>query len=96
MMDGEEHNAVWIFLYEPFGSKESFVFGIFVFQWFLGWVGSFLGLPHGMSCLSAECVPVLSVVADEVSDFAESLIQDGLLKGHVLVWGGGSVDNDGL
>ena len=31
MVDGEKHGAVWIFLWERFGSKESFVFGNFVF-----------------------------------------------------------------
>ncbi len=49
-----------------------------------------------MGCLGAELIPVVSVVADEVGDFTESLIRDGVLEGHVLVWGGGSVDNDGL
>ncbi len=54
-----------------------------------------LGLPRGMGCLGAEFVPVVSVVADEVGDFTESLIRDGVLERHVLVWGG-SVDDDGL
>ncbi len=62
---------------------------------FFGQVGSFLGLPHGMGCLGAEFVPVISVVADELGDFTESLIREGLLERHVLVWGG-SVDDDGL
>jgi hypothetical protein len=48
-----------------------------------------------MGCLGAKFVPVISVVADEVGDFTESLIQDGVLEGHVLVWRAG-VDNDGL
>ena len=38
--------------------------------------GSFLGLPRGIGCLGAEFVPVVSVVADEVGDFTESLIRD--------------------
>ncbi len=66
-----------------------------MFQLFFGQVGSFLGLPRGMDCLGEEFVPVVSVVADEVGDFMESLIQDSLLERHVLVWGG-SVDDDGL
>ena len=70
-------------------SKESFVFGIFVFRLFYERVGSFLGLPRGMDCLGAEFVPVTSFGADEVSDFTEGLIvRDGLLEGHVLVWWG--------
>jgi hypothetical protein len=48
-----------------------------------------------MGCLGAEFIPVVSIVADEVGDFTESLIQDGLLERHVLVWGG-SVDDDDL
>ena len=38
-----------------------------------------------MGCLGAEFVPVVSFVANEVGDFTEGLIQDGLLEGHVLV-----------
>jgi hypothetical protein len=48
-----------------------------------------------MGCLGEEFVPVVSIVADEVGDLAESLMRDGLLERHVLVWGG-SVDDDGL
>ena len=49
-----------------------------------------MGLPRGMGCLGAKFIPVVSVVAeDEVGDFTEGLIRDGLLGGHVLVCGGG-------
>ena len=51
-----------------------------MFQLFFGWVGSFLGLSRGV---------VVSVVADEVVDFMEGLIRDGLLEGHVFGMGGG-------
>jgi hypothetical protein len=40
-----------------------------------------------MCCLGAEFIPVVSVVVDEVGAFTESLIRDGVLEGHVLVWG---------
>ena len=58
-----------------------------MFRLFFGRVGSFLGLPRGVSCLGAEFVPVVSIVADEVGDFVEGLIQDGLLEGHVFGMG---------
>jgi hypothetical protein len=76
--------------------KESFAFGNFVFRLFFGWVGSFLGLPCGKCCPGPEFVPVVSIVADEVGDFTEGLIRDSLLEGHVLVYGGGSVDDGEL
>ena len=59
-----------------------------MFQLFFGQVGSFLGLHHGVSCLGAEFIPVVSIVADEVGDFAEGLIRDSLLEGHVFGMGG--------
>jgi hypothetical protein len=38
-----------------------------------------------MGCVGAEFVPVAAIVADEVADLTESLVQDGVLEGHVLV-----------
>ncbi len=38
-----------------------------------------------MGCVGAEFVPVVAIVADEVGDLTESLVQDGMLEGHVLV-----------
>ncbi len=37
-----------------------------------------------LSCVGAEFVPVIAVVADEVGDLTESLVRDGVLEGHVL------------
>ena len=57
-------------------------------QLFFGQVGSYLGLLCGMGYLGAEFVPVVSVVADEVGDFTEGLIRDGLLGGACFGRGG--------
>ena len=63
-------------------------------RWFCRRVRSSLGFTCGVGCFGAEFFPVISVVADEVGDFTEGLIQDGLLGGHVLVWRGVVFDDD--
>jgi hypothetical protein len=67
----------------------SLVFSGLVFCWLLGWGGCFLSFPRGMGCVSAEFVPIVALVANEVGDLTEGLVHDGMLDGHGLVWRGG-------
>ena len=77
-------------LEERLRSKESFDLGCLVFRW--GVVrggGRSGGFPCGVGCIVAKFMPVVAVIADEVSYFAEGLIRYDVLEGHVC-WNGGN------
>ena len=84
MLDGEEDEAMWIFLKEWLGGKMALYFGFFVTRYFFGRRRRFGGFPHGrrVSGGPAEIFPVVAVVTDEVRDLAEGLVRDGVLEGH--------------
>jgi len=58
-------------------------------RWWVEGGGGSCGFPCGVRCIGAEFMPVVAVVADEVSYFAEGLIRYDVLKGHVCWDGGG-------
>ena len=84
MLDGEEDEAMWIFLKEWLGGKMALYFGFFVMRYFFGRRRRFGGFPHGrrVSGGPAKVFPVVAVVTDEVRDLAEGLVRDGVLEGH--------------
>ena len=84
MLDGEEDEAVWIFLKEWFGGKMALDSGFFVMRYFFGRRRSFGGFPYGrrVSGGPAKVFPVVAVVTDEVRDLAKGLVRDGVLEGH--------------
>ena len=84
MLDGEEDEAVWIFLTEWFGGKMALDFGFFVMRYFFGQRWSFGGFLYGrqVSGIPAKVFPVVAVVTDEVRDLAKGLVRDGVLEGH--------------
>ena len=61
-------------------SKESFGFGGLVFRWWVERGGGSGGFPCGVGCIGAKFMPVITVVADEVGDFAEGLVRYGVLE----------------
>ena len=81
-------------LKERLRSKESFCFGCPVFRWWVERGGGSGGFPCGVGCIGAEFMPVVTVVADEVSYFAEGLIRYDVLEGHVC-WDGGELGSVG-
>jgi len=77
-------------LEERLRSKESFGLGCPVFQWWVERGGGGGRFPCGVGCIGAKFMPVVTVVADEVSYFAEGLIRYDVLEGHVC-WDGGEL-----
>ena len=75
-------------LEERLRSKESFGFGGPVFQWWVERGGGSGGFPCCAGCIGAEFMPVITVVADEIGDFAEGLVRYDVLEGHGSVMGG--------
>jgi hypothetical protein len=87
-LDGEEDKAMRVCLEEWLRSEESFGFGGLVFRWWVERGGGSGGFPCGVGCIGAKFVPVITVVADEVGDFAEGLVRYGVLERHVSgMWG---------
>ena len=84
MLDGEEDEAMWILLKEWLGGKMALYFSFFVTRYFFGRRRTFGGFPHSrrVSGDPAEVFPVVAVVANEVHDFTEGLVRDGVLEGH--------------
>ena len=48
------------------------------------------GFPCSAGCVDAEFIPIVTIVADEVGDFAESLVHYDVWKGHGSGMGGDS------
>ena len=61
---------------------ESFGFGGLVIRWWIERGGGGGGFPCSAGCVGAKLIPVVTVVADEVGDFAKSLVRYGVLEGH--------------
>ena len=84
MLDGKKDEAMWVLLKEWFGSKMALEFSFFVMRYFFGRRRTFCGFLYGRRGGSdpAEVFPVVAVVANEVRDFTEGLVRDGVFEGH--------------
>ena len=83
-------------LKKRFGRKASFVFVSLVLRWWIKWGGVSCGFLCGAVRVGAEYIPIVTIVADEVGDFAESLVRYGvLLERHGSGMGGDSSGGGG-
>ncbi len=74
MLNGKENKTVRVWSEKQFRGKESFVFGSLVFRWWVETRGGSCGFPCSAGHVDADFVPVITIVVDEVGDFAESLV----------------------
>ena len=82
MLDGEENKMMGFCSEKWFGGKESFGIGGLVFQWWIERGDGGCGFPCSACCVDAEFVPVVTVVVNEVGNFAEGLVRYDVLARH--------------
>jgi hypothetical protein len=74
VLDGEKYEPVGVWSKKWFGGKASVGFVGLVFRYWVGRVGGGSGFLCDAGCVVAKFVPVVTVVADEVGDFAEGFV----------------------
>ena len=82
MLDGEENKTVGVCSEKRFGGKESFGFGGLVFQWWIERGDGGCGFLCSACRVDAEFVPAVTVVVNEVGNFAEGLVCYNVLARH--------------
>ena len=75
VLDGKEDETMRVCLEKWFRGEESVGFGGLM----LRWGGGSCGFPCGTGHVDTEFVPIVTVVANEVGDFAEGLVCHGML-----------------
>ncbi len=79
VLNGKEDETVRVCSEKRFRSKESFGFGGPMLRWWVERGGGSCGFPRCAGHVEAEFIPIVTIVADEVGDFAEGLVRYGLL-----------------
>ena len=79
VLNGKEDETVRVCSEKRFRSKESFGFGGPMLRWWVERGGGSCGFPRSAGRVDAEFIPIVTIVADEVGDFAEGLVRYGVL-----------------
>ena len=79
MLNGKEDKMVRVCSEKWFRSMESFGFGGLMLRWRVEGGGGSCGFPCNTGRVDTEFVPIVTVVANEVGDFAEGLVCHGVL-----------------
>ena len=79
VLNGKEDETVRVCSEKRFRSKESFGFGGPMLRWWVERGGGSCGFPRSAGRADAEFIAIVTIVADEVGDFAEGLVRYGVL-----------------
>ena len=79
VLDGKEDKTMRVWSEKWFRGEESVGFGGLMFRWWVEGGGGSCGFPCGTGRVDTEFVPIVTVVANEVGDFAEGLVRYGML-----------------
>ena len=77
--NGKEDEMVRVCSEKRFRSKESFGFGGPMLRWCVERGGGSCGFPRSMGRVDTDFIPIVTIVVDEVGDFAEGLVRYGVL-----------------
>ena len=79
VLNGKEDKMVRVCSEKWFRSMESFGFGGLMLRWWVERVGGSCGFLCSAGRVDTEFIPIVTIVANEVGDFAEGLVHYGVL-----------------
>jgi len=79
VLNGKEDETVRVCSEKWFRSMESFGFGGLMLRWCVERRGGSCGFPCSAGCVDTEFIPIVTIVANEVGDFAEGLVRYSVL-----------------